>query len=227
MGSVVCLNWAGSWLGVPFRIALLFLPAMVPAGVLSAESRIFYSKSFPGSAPPYMEITLERDGKAVYKESPTDEVPVKFQLTKEEADQIFALAEKLDRFGREIESGLKVANMGKKTFRWEEGAKKTEVTYNYSTDLDAQALQDWFERMNETVALFLNLERAVKFDRLGVNKALLLVHAAMDRNRLVATPQFLPLLDRVARNESYLNMARERAALLAQTIRNGSPAKLE
>jgi hypothetical protein len=175
-----------------------------------------------------MEITLERNGKAVYKESPTDEIPVRFEITKEEADQIFALAEKLDRFGREIESGLKVANMGKKTFRWEDGSSaKREVTYNYSTDLDAQAIQEWFERMNETVSLYLNLERAVKFDRLGVNKALLLVHSAMDRSRLVATKQFLPLLDRVARNESYLNMARERAALLANTIRNGQPAKIE
>jgi hypothetical protein len=194
------------------------------AATAGAEPRIFYSKAFPGSSPPYMEITLEKDGKAVYKESPTDEAPVRFEITREEADQIFALADKLDRFGRPLESGLKVANMGKKTYRWEaDPAGKREVAYNYSTDLDAQAIQDWFERMNESVMLYLNLERAVRFDRLGANKALLLLHAAMDRNRLVALPHFLPLLDRIVRNESYLNMARERAALLAGIIRAGKP----
>jgi hypothetical protein len=49
---------------------------------------------------------------------------------------------------------------------------------------------------------------------------LLQMQAAMERGRLVATDQFLPWLDRVAKNESYLNMARERAASLADTIRN-------
>ena len=32
---------------------------------------------------------------------------------------------------------------------------------------------------------------------------------------------FLPLLDRVVKNESYLNMARDRAGAIAETIRNG------
>ena len=40
-----------------------------------------------------------------------------------------------------------------------------------------------------------------------------------DRKRLVAPEQFLPLLDRIAKNESFLHMARERAAALAEAIR--------
>ncbi|MBK5290923.1 MAG: hypothetical protein JJE04_04410, partial [Acidobacteriia bacterium] len=59
--------------------------------------------------------------------------------------------------------------------------------------------------------------------KLGAHKALLQMHAAMERNRLVALDQFLPLLDRVVKNDSYLNMARERAASLAEWIRNGPP----
>jgi hypothetical protein len=35
----------------------------------------------------------------------------------------------------------------------------------------------------------------------------------------VAPLQFLPLLDRVANNEAFLHMARERAAALAEKIR--------
>lgn len=189
-----------------------------------AEPRIFYSKSFPGSQPPYVEVTLEKDGKVVYKESPQDELPVKFQIEPAEAAEIYALAEKLERFGRPLESGLAVARMGDKTYRWEDPpAPPREVKYNYSADLDAQTFQNWFEKMVETVQLYLNLDRAVKFDKLGANKALLLLQAGMERNRLVALEQFLPLLDRVARNSSYLNMARERAAALAGVIRAGKP----
>ena len=47
----------------------------------------------------------------------------------------------------------------------------------------------------------------------------------MERNRLVGLPQYLPMLDRVAKNDSYLHMARERAASLADFIRNPQKPK--
>jgi hypothetical protein len=204
-------------------IARLLIALSLMAAAAWAEGRIFYSKSFPGSSPPYVEITLERTGQVVYKESADDPQPVKFELPAEEAELIFALAQKLDYFSRPLESGLAVAKMGDKTYRWEDPPKKNEVKFNYSMDLDARAIQDWFEKMSETVQLYLYLERAVKFDKLGTNKVLLLLQAAMDRNRVVGGPQFLPLLDRVVKNSSYLNMARERAAVIAATIRAGKP----
>ncbi len=45
------------------------------------------------------------------------------------------MAEKLDYFKSPLESGLKVANTGKKTFRYEnENGSSTEVSFNYSTN---------------------------------------------------------------------------------------------
>src|SRR5882757_5480577 len=79
---------------------------------LLAAPRLTYSKSFPGSSPAWVEITIERTGAGLYKEDPKDEDPLKFQLADADAGQIFALVDKLDRFSRPLESGLKVANMG-------------------------------------------------------------------------------------------------------------------
>jgi hypothetical protein len=59
----------------------------------------------------------------------------------------------------------------------------------------------------------------VKYDKLGVNQALLQFNIAMDRKRVVSPQLFLPMLDRVAKNATYLNMARTRAANLAEAIR--------
>jgi hypothetical protein len=185
--------------------------------------RLFYSKSFPGSVPAYVGINLERSGAGEYRETP-DEEPLRFQLKQVEVDEIFALGEKLGKFGRKLESGLKVANMGQKTFRWEEGSTRNEVKFNYSEDPNAKVLADWFERISESEQHMINLERAVKYDKLGVNKALLLLQAALERNRLVALEQYLPMLDRIARNETYLNMSRERARGLADFIRTPPPA---
>jgi len=181
--------------------------------------RLLYSKSFPGSMPPFAAITLEKDGSCEYKEAVDDDRPLKFKLEDSEVAEMFAVTEKLGRFTRPLESGLKVANTGIKTFRYENGAEKNEIKFNYSQDPDARVLQDWFEKITQTAQLYFSLERAIKYDKLGVNKSVLQLEAAMDRKGVVGLALFLPLLDRIAKNETYLHMARERSARLAETIR--------
>src|SRR5579885_3493027 len=127
----------------------------VLAGCLfgGGDPRIFYSKSFPGSTPAYVEIRLDHDGNAVYKEAPDDDLPLKFRLSEAETAEVFGLADKLQHFKTPLESGLKVAFMGTKTFRYEDGTEQNETKFNYSADLSAQALQDWFERMCESASM--------------------------------------------------------------------------
>lgn len=203
----------------------VFVFLATAATLAAAEPALFYSKSFPGSVPAYVSITLARDGEAIYKESPDDEAPAKLKLAKEEVDEMFTLAEKLEQFKRPLESGLKVAFMGEKTFGWQvDAANKQEQKFNYSQDPDANKLLDWFEKITLSEVLFFQLQRTVRYDKLGVHKSILQVEAAWDRQRIVGLDQFLPLLDRVAKNSSYLNIARERAAGLAEVMRAPKPA---
>jgi hypothetical protein len=181
-------------------------------------ARIVYSKSFPGSSPAYVWIAVERNGDVFYKEDPDDD-PEKFQLEQAGADQMFNLADQLGHFKRPLESGLKVANMGTKTFRWEDGGAASEQKFNYSTDESAKALHDWFEAITETERLFAELKRSVRHDKLGVHEALINVEACWTQRRLMGADQFLPLLDQIAQNEIYLHMARQRAAVLGEWIR--------
>jgi hypothetical protein len=185
---------------------------------------LFYSKSFPGSSPAYVEITVDRSGAGAYKEAPDDPQPLEFHITAAEADEMFALAEKLGRFTRPLEAperALKIAFMGMKTFRFVNGSENHEVKFNFSEDNDARQLQDWFERVTETEQHRINLERAARYDKLGVNDALLLLQSSFDHKRLIAPEQLLPVLDRIAKNETYVHMARVRAAGLADAIRAG------
>lgn len=191
------------------RIVFLLLAVWPLAG---QEGTIFYSKSFPKSKPEYMEIIVEATGEAIYKESAEDEQPVKFKLMTDEVKTIWSLAEKVNWFDKKLESGLPVARMGEKTYRYTKGEVKHETKFNYSQDLDAQALQDWFEKMTETVNLYFDLERTAKFERLGVDRALLHLEAAWDKKRLLSYELYYPLLNRIIKNDSYLNMARDRAA---------------
>src|SRR5438046_2875861 len=93
------------------------------AGTLCAQDapRFFFSKAFPGSVPAYMQVTLEKTGDVDYREAPDDDLPLKYKLTEAETSEVFGLIEKLDFFKRPVESGLKVAFMGTKTFRLEKG----------------------------------------------------------------------------------------------------------
>lgn len=190
-------------------VSLMALSAFAADG-----PRLFYSKTFPGSKPPYMEVRLDRNGRAEYREAPDEEFPIVFQLRPRETRVVWELSEKLDQFRKPLESGLKVARMGDKLLRWENGAERYEAKFNHTLDADAQLLHDWFERMCESAILQADLERTVKYERLGVNQAILRIEAAWDRKRLVGVDQYVPLLKRVAANSVYLNMARERAEKL-------------
>ena len=98
---------------------LLLLPAFA-----SAEPRLVYTKYFKGSVPEYVAITVERSGAATYQEAKDDDSPIKIQLSDSDTQTLFDLAQKLNHFQRPLESGLKVANMGTKTFAFEDGADK-------------------------------------------------------------------------------------------------------
>jgi hypothetical protein len=198
---------------------LLCLLALAPP-LLAADPTVSFTKSFPGSVPAYVEINIDKSGAAEYKEDPKDDSPLKFQLQPDDITAIFGLADRLEHFTHPIESGLKVANMGAKTFRYNPGdGPSHEVKFNYSEDPEAKTLLDWFERIAETERALIDLERAVRFDKLGVQDAILRIEVTRDQKRLVAEQQFLPLLDRVVKNESYMHMARERAAVLTESIR--------
>jgi hypothetical protein len=199
------------------KSALLLLAALFASA--ADVPRISFSKSFPGSTPAYFMITVDRNGDASYNESQDPDNAERLTLEPAVVTQMFGWADRLDHFKKPIESGLKVANTGMKTLRWENGAEKSETKFNYSTMEDARVLGDYFERIGECTRVLMELKRAIRYDRLGVNAGVNNIQVLWNNKRLLATPQFLTVLDQVAANESYVHMAREHAAQIADAIR--------
>ncbi|MBI3693911.1 MAG: hypothetical protein HY238_03595 [Acidobacteria bacterium] len=211
----------------PFRSlrAIVLALALTAHAAAQSPARIVFSKSFPGSAPAWFAVELDETGKAVYRDAPDDDNPLRFELPAKDTREIFALAEKLEFFNRPLESKLKVANMGMKTLRYEKGDVRGGTKFNFSEDPDARALADWFEKISETEQHRIGLERTARFDRLGVNKALLQLESSWDKNRIVAPEQLLPILEKIATAQNYLHIAQARAASLAERIRAGKTPK--
>jgi hypothetical protein len=177
------------------------------------QPRVIYTRSFPGSSPEYFRICVEVGGDLEYSESIKDENPLHAHLQESEAASLFDLAGKLSDFKTPLESGLKVANTGKKVFRYEDGkGGSSESTFNYSVKPAAQQLLDKFEAIAATERAYLDLDRTVHFDKLGVNDALAEIEVLWMRKQLAAPEQFVPLLTRVATHDSFMHLARERAA---------------
>jgi hypothetical protein len=191
--------------------------------ISASAQRIVYTKVFPNSVPAYVKVTITKAGALTYQEEPNEPEPDMVQLDPATTTAIFDLAAKLDFFKMKLESGLKVAKTGEKTYRWEDGSTSNETKYNYSTDVNARALQDWFEHITESQRILADLERTYKYDRLGVNEIVVRLDTAWQQKRVVAPDQFTPILDRIAKNESLLNMARERAAALSEAFKAPKP----
>ena len=116
------------------KVLILLIAA---ANWLSAATLV-YSKSFPGSSPAFVSIKLESNGDAEFNDSPTGDNAMRFKMSEADTKTIFDLAEKLGYFTRPLESGLKVAFMGEKKFRYEDGTTNNEQKFNYSTEPEAQ-----------------------------------------------------------------------------------------
>src|SRR5579863_7637270 len=148
-------------IGMKWSLILLFASALLAGD----GARLVYTRSFPGSVPAVMQVTLDKAGNAEYREAEDDELPLKFQLTAADTQVVFDLAAKLDYFKHPLESPLKVAFMGTKTFHYENGDQKSEAKFNFSEDPAARDLQDWFERMAESAQHRIDLDRAAKYDK--------------------------------------------------------------
>ncbi len=177
--------------------------------------RVTYTRTFPGSIPPYFRIAVDAGGAFEYSEALKDPQPLHAQMQASEAAALFDLAAKLDNFKTPLESGLKVANTGKKVFRYRDAnGVISETTFNYSINPTAQQLLEKFEQIAASERAYLDLDRTVHFDKLGVNDALAEIEALWLRKQLAAPEQFVPLLTRVATHESFMHLARDRAARL-------------
>ncbi len=200
-------------------VALLLGLLAFPAAAQTKAEKLLYVKSFPGSNPSYQQLEIQRDGMGVYQEAEEEADPVNLQLPAKVATQVFELAKELEYFRQPLESGLNIAKMGEKTFRYQ-GEQTHSQTFNYTTVPAAQKLLDLCERIAESQRLFIRLEYTLKFDRLGVNDALIAIDAALKRDRLMGAQHMLPMLDQIINSKRYMNISRSRADAIARALRS-------
>jgi hypothetical protein len=199
----------------------------VPLGAAAAaEAKLVFRRTFKGSSPEYIEITVRQSSEqGTYDIRQLDEQPeaLPFEIGSALRARMFDYAAQLNHFaGQDLDVHRKIANLGEKTFRWEQGSEAHETKFNYTLNSAANQLLQIFEglaRQQEHVMVIL---RRMKYDRLGVNDALLQFESDLNRSLLPEPQRALPMLDQIASDPRYVDIARQRARSLADRIRHQS-----
>jgi hypothetical protein len=195
----------------------------VPA---ATSAKLSFRRVFKSSTPEFIEIAIREDSDdATYEIRQLDDDPgaAHFQVSSTLRSKMFSLADQLHNFqGQDLDVHRKIANLGEKTFRWERGAQNYEVKFNYTLNSTASQLLQIFEGLARQQELLGLLERRMKYDRLGINDALLQFETDLNRNLLPEPQRALPTLDQIAGDARFVEIGRQRARSLAERIRRAS-----
>jgi hypothetical protein len=195
-----------------------------PAPAASTGAKLSFRRVFKSSSPEFIEITVRADADgATYEIRQLDEDPgaSPFEVSAALRSKMFDLAGELNHFqGQDLDVHRKIANLGEKTFRWEQGTEVHEVKFNYTLNAPASQLLQIFEGLARQQELLMLLERRMKYDRLGINDALLQFESDLNHKLLPEPQRALPTRDQIASDSRFVEIGRQRARALAERIRH-------
>jgi hypothetical protein len=195
--------------------------ALTPA---PAGAKLTFRRIFKSSSPEFIEIIVRDDSDtASYEIRQLDEDPgsLTFEVSAGLRTKMFELAQQLNNFnGQDLDVHRKIANLGEKTFRWERGSENHETKFNYTLNTEANQLLQIFEGLARQQEHVMLISRRMKYDRLGINDALLQFESDLNRKLLPEPQRALPILDQIASDSKFVDIARQRARFLAERIRH-------
>jgi hypothetical protein len=207
-------------------VMLFFAAISIPlawAGAGAGQgAKVTFRRTFQGSSPEFIELTVRDDSNsATYEIRQLDEDAgaLPFEVGDGLRTKIFALAGDLRHFqGQDLDVHRKIANLGEKTFRWEQGGVSHETKFNYTLNSSAAQLLQIFEGLARQQEHYGLLARRMRYDRLGINDALLQFESDLNRGLIPEPKRLIPLLEQISSDSKFVEIARQRARSLADRL---------
>src|SRR5574337_727719 len=207
--------------GMLFPLGLLPLLLMLSPlpGFSSDGATLTYRRVFKSRTPEFIEIKVTERGACIYDIRQLNEEPgpQPSEVGGALLAKIFELAAQLNYF-RDLHLDIRrrIANLGEKTFRYERGSEAHQVSFNYTLNAAANQLMQIFEGLARQQEHLTTLQRRMRYDRLGVNEALLQFESDLNRKILPEPERLLPALEQIANDARFVEIARQRARSLAE-----------
>jgi len=187
-------------------------------------AKLTYSRTLKGSSPEYLAIVVDEKGSGTYEGRKLDEArsPRPFQLSAGTTERIFTLTRQLNNFqSLDLESHKKVANLGEKTFAYQQGEDVNRVVFNFTENRIARELVDLFEAVGMVEEHIGALEFEMKYDPLGLSQELLQIQIELNSKSLADPEMLIPTLEKIAHGSRFLHLAQARAQQIIDRIQPG------
>jgi hypothetical protein len=213
-----------------FRVLVPFFGLVIVAGGFPASifpqaadvpAKLTYSRTFKGSTPEYLLITVDSKGLGTFEGHKLDEAqsPRPLQLSAGTTERIFALAGQLHNFQSvDLESHKKVANLGQKSLTYQQGEGVKQVVFNYTENQMARELVDILEAVGAVEEHISDLEFGMKYDPLGLPQELLQIQIELNKKSLADPEMLLPTLEKITHGSRFLHLAQVRAQQIIERI---------
>lgn len=210
----------------PHRIACFLLLALgisLPARA-QAQTVVTFTLDFPGSEPSHYEIAVSSNGHSTYDsdgklspDSDGDPFHLDFSVSGETSRRIFDLAERAHYFQEDIDSRKKnLASTGVKTLTYKDSGRSARATYNYSPVVAVQQLTQLFQGLSTTLEFGRRLEYYHRYQKLALDEELTRMEDLANRDGLQELAAVVPILQRIANDQSVINPVRARALRLME-----------
>jgi hypothetical protein len=218
---------AQAWICVLARVAvrsLLALALLSASASAAGDPKLIYRKVFKSSSPEFVEVTITPSGAGVVdiRQLDDDPDPQPIEFSPQFAARLFEMAAELKHFhGIDLDVKRRLANLGEKTFRYESGSEASETRFNYTVNQTAVQLMQAFEGIARQEGYRQMLLHRLRFDRLGVNDALIALEVDFRRGLIPEPARLTPVLEAVSNDSRVIEMARSRARSLVERMRAG------
>jgi hypothetical protein len=203
----------------------LVLAVLISVGLSAAAqdappATVSFGFNFPGSDPEQFTLSVGSDGHSIYdsdgKLTPQSDAgdPFHFEFTISQAsrDHIFDLAKRANYFTAEVDTKRpNLAFMGKKTLAYKDAQHDTHVAYNYTIIPEVQELTAYCQHLSETLEFGRRLEFYRRYQKLALDDELKRMEEMVQSNQLSELSAIAPILQKVAKDPTILNMDRARA----------------
>ena len=199
-------------------LALLLLIMLQPAQ--ESFTRFSYCRAMPRGLyeKQCLALTPDGTGEGQFKRRGSDQVQRTFLLSpsgRAKFLSVIAATNNLEN-GKNYETKRKVADLGRKHVSLEMSSGTREADFNYSDLKEVNALSAFFDALLNQQTLALDLETAIRYERLSVPQRLDQLEDELKVGRIGDPEGLIPLLDKISEDKQVLDYARQHA----QQIKN-------
>jgi hypothetical protein len=160
-----------------------------------------------------LAVTPDGAGESQLKRRGSDQVQNPFTLSPSGRTKFLAVIAATNNLEdrKNYETKRKVADLGRKHVSLEMSSGTREADFNYSDLKEVNALSAFFDGLLNQQTLMLDLDTAIRYERLSVPERLNQLETELKASRIGDPEALIPLLEKIAQDQRVLDYARQHA----------------